>query len=255
MGIFSLLGAAVLGVIDTLGGLALMLANAVKWAFRPPFRLRLIIEQMASIGVGSLPVVIMTGIFTGMVLAYQVYSGFAEFGMEYMTGALVALALARELGPVLSAIMVTARSGSAMTAELGTMRVTEQIDALYALAVEPVQYLVVPRVIAGMLVMPLLNLVCVVFGMLGGYMVGVKVLGVNASLYMDYTIRMLGMDDMLNGTIKALTFGLILALVGCYKGFFTSGGALGVGRATTASVVVSCVLILLFDYILTAVMF
>ena len=252
---FTLIGSMALYIVNLLGGLAIMLVNTARWSVRRPYRWHLLIDQMSLIGVGSIPVVALTGIFTGMVLAYQCYYGFSQVQVEHMTGALVAIALARELGPVLSSIMVTARSGSAMTAELGTMQVTEQVDALYALAVEPVQYLVVPRMLASVLIMPFLNLLCVLFGMFGGWIVGVKILGINATAYYEGTIQIFGMTDMWHGTVKALVFGLILSLVGCYSGLNTSGGALGVGRATTQSVVVSCVLILLFDYILTAVMF
>lgn len=251
---FHALGKMVTEALDTLGGLAILLVSSVRWGVRPPYRIRLVIEQMAAIGVGSLPVVIMTGLFTGMVLAYQSSYALSQFGLQEMAGLIVSLGMARELGPVLSSIMVTARSGSAMTAELGTMKVTEQIDALYALAVEPVQYLVVPRVIAGTLMMPLLNIISVIFGIIGGYIAGVKFLGINSYLYLKNSFDYLGMIDIFNGSVKAAVFGLILAVVGCYKGMYTSGGALGVGKATTESVVASCVLILLFDYVLTALM-
>ncbi len=252
---FSFLGSFVLSVLNTLGGLFMMLWDTIRWAVRPPFRFRLIMEQMEFVGVNSIPVVMLTGMFTGMVFGYQCYFGFHKFGAEQMTGAVVALAMARELGPVLSSIMVTARCGSAMTAELGTMRVTEQIDALYALAVEPLQYLVAPRVIASLIVMPLLSFVTVVCGMIGGYIVVVNGLEVNSTMYIENMFLYISMDDFLNGTIKAVTFGLILSLVGCYKGIYARGGALGVGQATTQSVVLSCVLILLFDYVITALLF
>lgn len=252
---FTLIGTTAINILNTLGGLTVMLSDAVKWGVRKPFRGRQLIKQMEFIGVDSTPVVMLTGIFIGMVFAYQCYYGFSMFGFEEMTGTVVAFGMARELGPVVSAIMVTARCGSAMAAELGTMRVTEQIDAIYAMAVEPVQYLVAPRILAGLIMMPLLNIISVVCGILGGYFVGVKILGINSTMYIENTVRYLGMDDIMNGCIKAAVFGVIFALVGCYKGYHTSGGALGVGRATTESVVLSCVLILLFDYVLTAVMF
>jgi phospholipid/cholesterol/gamma-HCH transport system permease protein len=226
----------------------------MRWAVRPPYRKGIIIEQLHFIGVQSVPVVILTGAFTGMVFALQSYIGFSKFGAESMTGTVVALAMARELGPVLSSIMVTARVGSAMAAELGTMRVTEQIDALYALAVEPLQYLVAPRILATAIAMPLLNLIAVFFGVLGGYLVSVNLLDINATLFMRGILTYVEMSDIMNGTFKAWVFGVILSLVGCYKGFYARGGALGVGRATTESVVLSCILILLFDYILTSLM-
>lgn len=255
MKIFNFIGNFTLYVFEILGGLALMLVESFKWGFRPPYRKGILLEQMEFIGIKSLPVVIMTGIFTGMVFAYQACYGFSMFGAEVYTGAVVALALARELGPVLSSIMVTARAGSAITAELGTMKVTEQIDALYTLGVEPIQYLIAPRVFAGILMMPLLNFVAVIFGIAGGYLVGVYGLDINGTLYMQYTLMHMDMWEILNGTVKAVVFGLILSLVGCYKGFYVSGGALGVGKATTESVVLSCILILCFDYILTSIMF
>ncbi|MDR2883796.1 MAG: ABC transporter permease [Deferribacteraceae bacterium] len=255
MNLFEFIGKLTLSVVRTTGGLCIMLWDSLRWGFRPPYRKGLIFEQLDFVGVQSIPIVILTGTFTGMVFAFQSYIGFSEFGAESMTGTVVALAMARELGPVLSSIMVTARAGSAMTAELGTMRVTEQIDALYVLAVEPLQYLVSPRITASVIAMPMLNLIAVFFGILGGYLVSVIALGINSNLFIRGILTYVDMGDIMSGTVKAAVFGLILSLVGCYKGFFTSGGALGVGRATTESVVLSCILILFFDYILTAVMF
>ncbi len=252
---FAQLGRLTINMLDTFGGLALMLSDTIKFGFRKPFRLQLIIKQMEFIGVNSVIIVMLTGFFTGMVLAYQCYNALYTFAMEYMTGGIVALALARELAPVLASIMVVARCGSAITAEIGSMNVTEQVDALKALAIEPVQYLVVPRVIAGTIMMPMLNLVAVFTGCLGGWLVGVKFLGINNTLYMDTMIQFMGLSDLINGMIKAFFFGIILTVVGCYKGLHARGGALGVGSATTGSVVLSCILILLFDYILTAIMF
>lgn len=237
------------------GRMALKLFETFFQAFQRPFRFKLLLKQMEFIGVNSLSVIILTGTFTGMVFAFQSYIGFSKFGAENLVGTVVTLALARELGPVLSAIMVAARAGSAITAEIGSMRVTEQIDALTSLAVNPVQYLFVPRILAGMIVMPLLNAVTVFCGTLGGYFVSVNVLGVNKKLYWQYTYQYIELSDFMNGMIKAFVFGLIVTLVGCYKGFYTGTGSEGVGKSTTESVVTSCVLILLFDYILTAFMF
>jgi phospholipid/cholesterol/gamma-HCH transport system permease protein len=248
----TLIGKTIIYVVDTFGGLGLMLMQTIRWTFRRPFRWRLVIFQMENIGVNSLSIIILTGIFTGMIFAYQMYYGFKPFGAESMTGMVVTLAMARELAPVLGSIMVTARSGSAMAAELGTMQVTEQIDAIQALAVEPMQYLVVPRVLAGALVMPFLCLITIVFSMLGSYFVAVILLGVGASAYNEAIIMYVKLGDVLNGMFKAFIFGIIFSLVGCYKGCNTSGGALGVGNATTDAVVLSCVLILCMDYVLTA---
>ncbi|TYB33068.1 MAG: ABC transporter permease [Flexistipes sinusarabici] len=252
---FGFIGKPFLNLFYGAGRMVLLLTDAFKWLFIPPFRFRQLLKQIEFIGVNSLSVIVLTGTFTGMVFAFQSYIGFHKFGAEYMVGTIVGLGMARELGPVLSAIMVAARAGSAITAEIGTMRVSEQIDALNSLAVEPVQYLIVPRILAGLIVMPLLNIIAVFCGTVGGYFVGVNILGINKTLYLENMYKYVDAGDLYNGIIKAVVFGLLLTLVGCYKGFYTHGGAQGVGRATTESVVLSCVLILVFDYILTAFMF
>jgi len=252
---FSFIGKPFLNLSYGSGKMVLLLIDAFKWMFFPPFRFRQLLKQIEFIGVNSLSVIVLTGTFTGMVFAFQSYIGFHKFGAEYMVGTIVGMGMTRELGPVLSAIMVAARAGSAITAEIGTMRVSEQIDALNSLAVEPVQYLILPRILAGLIVMPLLNIIAVFCGTIGGYFVGVKILGINKTLYLESMYKYVGAEDLYNGIIKAVVFGLLLTLVGCYKGFYTNGGAQGVGRATTESVVLSCVLIVVFDYILTAFMF
>ncbi|MFZ2800702.1 MAG: ABC transporter permease, partial [Syntrophorhabdus sp.] len=192
---------------------------------------------------------------TGMVLALQSYYGFRKFGSEGLVGATVALSMTRELGPVLTSLMVTGRAGSAMAAELGTMRVTEQIDALTVMALNPIKYLVTPRIIASFLMLPLLTVIADFVGIIGGYLVGVKLLGINEGAYIDKTITFLELNDIYNGLVKAAVFGIILSVVSCYKGFYTKGGAEGVGRSTTAAVVISSVTILVTDYILTSFMF
>ncbi|WP_223144615.1 MlaE family ABC transporter permease [Deferribacter autotrophicus] len=252
---FEIVGSPILKFIVGSGRLFLILIDTIRWMFVPPYRIKLLLKQMEFIGVNSLSVIILTGTFTGMVFSFQSYIGFHKFGAEYMVGTVVGLGMARELGPVLSSIMVAARAGSAIAAEIGTMRVTEQIDALYALAIEPVQYLIVPRVLAGVIVMPILNVIAVFCGIVGGYFVGVEVLGINKTLFLETMYKYVEFEDLYNGIIKATVFGLVLTLVGCYKGFYTTGGAEGVGKSTTESVVMSCVLILVFDYILTAFMF
>ncbi|WP_022850022.1 MlaE family ABC transporter permease [Limisalsivibrio acetivorans] len=253
--LLAFIGKPILSFMRFNGEIALYFLETLRWTFRPPFRMRLFLKQIEFIGVNSLPVVILTGSFTGMVFAFQSYIGFNKFGAEYLVGVVVALGMARELGPVLSAIMVAARAGSAITAEIGTMVVTEQVDALRSMAVDPVQYLFVPRILAGLFVMPLLNAVAVLCGIIGGYFVSVRLLGVNETLYLDNMYRLVELSDFLNGMVKSFVFGGVVTLVGCYKGYTTTGGAEGVGRATTSSVVLSCVLILVFDYILTAFMF
>lgn len=249
------LGRAVLAGVEEMGKIILLFVSVLVWMFRPPFKLRNIFKQMEFVGVKSIFVVVLTGTFTGMVMALQGYHGFRMFSAESLVGGTVALGMTRELGPVLTSLMVTARAGSAMAAELGTMRVTEQIDALYVMAANPVKHLIVPRVIAGVLMVPLLTVVADFTGILGGYFVGVHILGINSGIFIKNITRLVDLNDIYNGLVKAACFGLILSLVGCYKGFNTYGGAEGVGRATTEAVVLASISILISDYFLTAVMF
>ncbi len=249
------LGRAVLESIEEMGKILLLFLSVLAWMFRPPLKLRNIFKQMEFVGVKSIFVVVLTGTFTGMVLALQGYHGFKMFSAESLVGSTVALGMTRELGPVLTSLMVTARAGSAMAAELGTMRVTEQIDALYVMAANPVKHLIVPRVIAGFLMVPLLTVVSDFMGIVGGYFVGVHVLNINSGIFIRNITRLVDLNDIYSGLVKAATFGLILSIVGCYKGFNTSGGAEGVGRATTEAVVLASISILISDYFLTAIMF
>jgi phospholipid/cholesterol/gamma-HCH transport system permease protein len=249
------LGKSTLASVEELGKIIVLLLSVLTWMVRPPLKAKNIFKQMEFVGVKSIFVVVLTGTFTGMVLALQSYHGFRLFSAESMVGTAVALSMTRELGPVLTALMVTARAGSAMAAELGTMRVTEQIDALYVMAANPVKHLIVPRVIAGVIMLPFLTVVSDFVGIAGGYLVGVELLEINSGSFVRNIIRHLDMEDIYNGLIKAAVFGLILSLIGCYKGFNTRGGAEGVGRATTEAVVLSSVSILVSDYFLTAIMF
>jgi phospholipid/cholesterol/gamma-HCH transport system permease protein len=249
------LGRSVLRAVEEMGGILLLFISVLSWMFRRPLKLRLIFKQMEFVGVKSLFVVVLTGTFTGMVMALQGYYGFRMFSAESMVGSTVALGMTRELGPVLTALMVTARAGSAMAAELGTMRVTEQIDALYVMSANPVKYLIVPRVIAGIVMLPALTIVADFVGIMGGYFVGVPILGINAGAFVKNITMLVGLNDIFNGLIKAAFFGLILSLFGCYKGFNMTGGAEGVGKATTEAVVLSAISILISDYFLTAIMF
>jgi len=200
-------------------------------------------------------VVILTGTFTGMVLALQSYTALKRFGAESMVAPAVALSMARELGPVLTGLMVAGRAGSAMATELGTMRVTEQIDALTTMAVNPIRHLVTPRIVAGLLMLPILSIIATFVGVVGGYIVGVKMLGINSGVYIARTIDFLTFGDLMDGIVKSSVFGLILALVACHYGFYASGGAEGVGKAATRSVVLGCVLILASDYLMTSLMY
>jgi phospholipid/cholesterol/gamma-HCH transport system permease protein len=232
-----------------------MFMTAAYWMFRRPVRLSAIFKQMEFIGVKSLWVVIVTGGFTGMVLALQTYYGFRRFSSEGLVGTTVALSMTRELGPVLTGLMVTGRAGSAIAAELGTMRVTEQIDALTVMALNPVKYLVVPRVLASLLMLPILTVIADFMGIVGGYFVGVKLLGINEGIFIGRMVKYVDLEDIYNGLAKAACFGVILAVISCYKGFSTKGGAEGVGRATTEAVVMSSITILVADYVLTSLMF
>ncbi|WP_045223042.1 MlaE family ABC transporter permease [Desulfonatronum thioautotrophicum] len=250
----SALGSVALTISRDAGRIILLLLEALGWLFRPPWRWRLFFKQLEFIGVNSVFVVALTSLFTGMVLALQTYYAFRMFSAEALVGATVALSMARELGPVITALMVTGRAGSAIAAEIGTMRVTEQVDALSVMAINPVQYLVLPRIVAGVIMVPLLSALSVFIGVVGGYLVGVKLLGIHGGIFMNKIYEFVELSDIYNGLVKAACFGLILTLVGCYKGFYTRGGAEGVGRATTQAVVLSSVLILTFDYILTALM-
>ncbi len=228
-----------------------MLLRTIIWAVRPPFEVNEWLRQMVRVGVESVPVVFLTTMFTGMVFALETYSGFHRVHAESYVGSAVALSMLRELSPVLVGLMVTGRVGSSMAAEIGTMRVTEQIDALKALATEPVQYLVVPRVIAGIIMLPFLVVLGDALGIGGGYLVAVKLLGANPVVYQQNTFQFIDMEDLWAGVIKAAFFGLILTLTGCVRGYYTTGGAEGVGRSTTQAVVSASLIILLTDFFLT----
>ncbi len=237
------------------GGIALLFFTSLVYTFRPPYRVRLFFKQMEFVGVNSLLVVILTALFSGMVIAFQSYRALSKFGGESLLGGLVALSMVRELGPVLTSLMVTARAGSAMAAELGTMRVTEQIDALEVMAINPVHYLVVPRLWAAVLMVPLLTVIADVVGIGGGYLVGVLLLKVDAGIFIKKMQDMVEWIDISSGLYKALVFGALLSIIGCYKGYNATGGAEGVGRATTEAVVIASVSILVGDYIMTSLLF
>ena len=253
--LINIIGLSTTKILSEMGRMVLLFIETLGWVFRPPYRPFLIVKQLEFVGVKSTLVVIITGLFTGGVLALQTYYGFRMFSAESMVGATVGLSMTRELGPVLTSLMVTGRAGSAMAAEIGTMRVTEQVDALSVLAVNPVEYLIVPRVIAGVIMLPILTVLSDFLGIAGGYFVGVNLLGISSGAYINKLIQYVDLSDLYNGLIKATCFGLILAFVGCYKGYTTSGGAEGVGKATTQAVVMASAMILVADYFLTALMF
>jgi len=253
--ILEILGQWIIAFLEETGKVIVLLGQSFRWGLRRPLYVRLAVRQMLEVGVNSIPVVLITATFTGMVLALQTHTGFQRFNAESLVGTVVALSMTRELGPVLTGLIVAGRAGSAMAAELGTMRVTEQIDALYTLATNPVKYLVVPRLVAGVLMLPVMAVLSDIVGIYGGFFVSVKVLDANRTIYLRRTWDFLQFSDIYSGLVKAAFFGLVISLVGCYKGFHTLGGAEGVGRATTGSVVISSMMILISDYLLTAILF
>jgi phospholipid/cholesterol/gamma-HCH transport system permease protein len=249
------LGSRIIARIEGIGSTGVFLGSAVFWAFVPPLKVGRVIKQISFIGVKSSLIVVLTGAFTGMVLTLQTYYGMETFGATALLGPTVALALIRELGPVISALMITGRAGSALAAEIGIMRITEQIDALSVMALNPFRYLVVPNLLAGIIVFPLLSSIFNVAGILGGYIVGVQLLGVSEGGFFGEMINYLDMKDIMVGLYKSLSFGLIVAWISCYKGFNTTYGAEGVSKATTEAVVAASVFILIWDYFLTSVLF
>ena len=249
------IGATILRLFHATGALFTFILQSVMHCFTPPFFPRLILRQFIDMGYYSLPVVGMTALFTGMVLALQSYTGFSRFNAESAIASVVVLSITRELAPVLGGLMVAGRVGASIAAEIGTMRVTEQIDALTTLSVNPYKYLIAPRVIAGTLMLPVLVLIGDIIGVLGGYVVSIYKLGFSPGSYLHQTWDMLESPDVTSGLIKAAAFGFIVAVMGCYNGFNSGRGAQGVGAATTYAVVSASILILIFNYILTQVMF
>lgn len=249
------IGAAVLGTCETVGELAWFGGRAVASGFTGRPYVRQILRQLLDIGYFSLPVVGLTAIFTGMVLALQSFTGFSRFQAESAIPTIVIVSLTRELGPVLAGLMVAGRVGASMAAELGTMRVTEQIDALTTLATEPMRYLVFPRLLAGVLMLPALVLVADVIGAMGGFIVSVFKLGFNPIDYVNRTLSFLQYEDVLAGLVKAAVFGFLVSLLGCFQGYNSKGGAQGVGAATTRAVVAASILILTADYVVTEIFF
>ena len=241
-----------LAPIAELGTLARLTWETAFWLFRLPFRGRLFIEQMEFIGVGSIFIVSLTGFFVGAVLGLQLVDGFRQFGAENQVGAVVGMAMAREIGPVFSALMVSSRAGSAMTTELGSMRVSDQINALVVMAVHPVQYLVVPRVVAGVIMVPILTLLFNIIGLAGAYVICTYMLGIDPGVFLGRMQWTVDWPDVRMGVIKAAIFGAAICIIACRQGFYASGGAAGVGRATNRSVVHSAIAILALDYLITA---
>ena len=249
------LGLIPLSVLGELGRMGLFLGRAVFYTFAPPLKFFRVLKQIRFIGLDSVLVIVLTGAFTGMVIGFQGYYTLSRVGSTAFLGPMVALSLLRELGPVMTALMVTGRAGSAVTAEIGIMRITEQIDELEILGLSPYRYLVVPNLLAALVSVPLLTAIFNVVGILGGYLVGGRLLGVNAGTYFGSMTDYMGSKDVLVGLYKSICFGGLIAWVCCYKGYTAGFGAEGVSRATTQAVVLSSVLSLVFDYLLTSVLF
>lgn len=255
MSLIPAIGRVFLSFLASTGRLAMFAGVTVSHIFRPPFYPRLLLRQIIEIGYYSLPVVGLTAVFTGMVLALQSYTGFARFNAEGAVATVVVLSITRELAPVLTGLMVAGRIGAAMAAEIGTMRVTEQIDALSTLATNPYKYLIAPRLLAALIMLPCCVLIADIIGVCGGYLVAVHKLDFNPAVYLKNSWQFLELVDVISGLVKAGVFGFLIALMGCYHGFYSKGGAQGVGSATTNAVVSASILILGFNYLITEAFF
>ncbi len=252
---FKKLGDYVFNFFHSIGDVVIFFIDFFKYLITGKFYFKIFTSQLVKIGFNSLPVVGLTSIFTGMVLALQSYTGFSRFSAESAIPNVVVLSITRELAPVLAGLMVSGRAGAAIAAEIGTMKVTEQIDALKTLSTNPFCYLVTPRIIAGLISLPILVLIGDIIGVLGGYLICVNLLNFNPSVYLQNTYNFVQFIDIFSGLVKAAVFGFIITFIGCYFGFNTKGGAQGVGQSTTYSVVSSSILILLMNYIITSLFF
>ncbi|MBN9532163.1 MAG: ABC transporter permease [Alphaproteobacteria bacterium] len=255
MNILAAIGRLFLAFLAETGRLTLFTGRAFAGLVQPPIYWRLILQQMMRIGYFSLPVVGLTAFFTGGVLALQIFIGSNRYGAEAFVPQIVVLGITRELGPVIAGLMVAGRVAAAIAAEIGTMRVTEQIDALTTLSTNPFKYLVVPRLLAAVITMPILVAIADSIGVFGGYVVATESLGFNGAVYLQNTVNFVTHQDVTSGLIKAAVFGFVIALMGCYHGFYSKGGAQGVGRATTNAVVSASILILAANYVLTSALF
>lgn len=251
----ALIGRLFLGMIEVIGRVTLFAWHAITTGATRPYYGRQLVRAMLDIGYYSLPVIGLTAIFTGAVLALQSYSGFSRFSAESSIPIVVVLSITRELGPVLAGLMVAGRIGAAYAAEIGTMRVTEQVDALTTLSTDPYKYLLFPRLLAGVTMLPVLVAIADIIGVYGGYLVSIHELGFNPTSYLKNTFDYLETKDVVSGLVKASAFGFIITLMGCYHGYHSKGGAQGVGAATTQAVVSASILILLSNYFLTSMFF
>lgn len=252
---FRPIGRGVLAMCESVGEIVMFASVAIFRGVTGKIYLRQLVRQMIDIGYYSLPVVGLTAIFTGMVLALQSYTGFSRFEAQSAVATIVVLSVTRELGPVLAGLMVAGRVGASMAAELGTMRVTEQIDALSTLSTDPFRFLIFPRILAGVLMLPLLVLVADIIGVMGGFIVGVAKLGFGPVEYINSTLEFLEFEDVMSGLVKAAVFGFLVTLMGCYQGYNSGRGAQGVGTATTRAVVSASIMILVSNYIVTEIFF
>jgi phospholipid/cholesterol/gamma-HCH transport system permease protein len=251
---FEALGGQAIGVVESLGRFGTFMGDALRIAVTTPLRVNAFLSRVHFIGVKSLLVIVLTGAFTGMVLALQLYFTLTRFASEAWLGPALAISLLRELGPVLCALMVTGRAGSALTAEIGIMRITEQIDALMVMALNPMRFLVTPSILAGIVTFPLLTAIFDAVGILGGHLIAVELLGLSSGTYFGEMQTFVDLDDILTGFWKSLCFGVIVTWVATYKGFYVGHGAEGVARATTQTVVLASVLILVWDYFMGSVL-
>jgi phospholipid/cholesterol/gamma-HCH transport system permease protein len=249
------LGQKTIEFAGIIGALAYFVFLAVSSLLRPPIYFNLIYRQLIAIGFYSLPVVSMTALFSGAVLALQSYTGFSRFSAESSIATVVVLSITRELGPVLAGLMVAGRVGASIAAEIATMRVTEQVDALITLSTDPIKYLVFPRLLAAVIAMPILVLIGDIIGVMGGYLVSVYKLDFNSANYLNSTFKYLEVIDVVSGLVKAASFGFIIAVISCYSGYYSDKGARGVGSATTKAVVNSSILILISNYAITELFF
>lgn len=253
--VFGQIGRCAIEILRKIGVFTLSMINIICNITKPPYYLRLIYHQCVVIGFYSLPVVAMTAFFSGAVLALQSYTGFSRFSAENSIATVVVLSITRELGPVLASLMVAGRVGASIAAEIGTMRVTEQIDALYTLSTCPIKYLIFPRVLAAVTMMPCLVFIGDILGVFGGYCVSVYKLDFNSTRYITSTLKYLETMDVVSGLVKAAVFGFIISVSSCYNGYFSDKGAKGVGNATTKAVVNSSILILISNYLITELFF
>ena len=249
------LGIISLTLLENIGKLVIFLFNVLHKLFTMPFCVRNFFQQLAVIGFYSLPVIGLTAIFTGAVLALQTYTGFSRMHAESSIASVIVISITRELGPVLAGLMLAGRIAGSVAAEIGTMKISEQIDALYTLNTDPIKYLIIPKIIAGTIVLPLLVLISDIIGIFGGYLVAVYKIGFEYHSYIRSTLKFLEYQDVASGLFKAAVFGFIVTFIGCFYGFETSGGASGVGESATQAVVTSSILILLFNYLITGLLF